>query len=258
MPSTATARLRIEKQNTGENLNTWGTKLNTTALDLLDEAIGGFVAVAVAANVVLTATNYASDQARKKSLRFTGAGGFNVTIPAVEKSYFVHNACAAAVTVTAGGGTNAVVQPGEIVIVYCDGAAVYRGLLLHFGNQRLQAVADPVDATDAANRQYVLAQFAALGIAGWALKTGAYNAAIGDRLLCDTTGAAFTVTLPSAGLALGSEITVADMLGTWATNALIVGRNGNTISGLAQDMVCDLPGSRVSFVWTGATWACFS
>ena len=40
MASTYTTRLRLEKQGTGENANTWGDKTNDT-FDLLDEAIYG-------------------------------------------------------------------------------------------------------------------------------------------------------------------------------------------------------------------------
>ena len=37
MPSTATTRLRLEKQAAGENDTTWGTRLNTNVIDMTDE-----------------------------------------------------------------------------------------------------------------------------------------------------------------------------------------------------------------------------
>ena len=41
MPSSATSRNRFEKQGAGENANAWGTKLNATVFDLVDEALDG-------------------------------------------------------------------------------------------------------------------------------------------------------------------------------------------------------------------------
>ena len=46
MASTFTTRLRLEKQATGENANTWGDK--TTNFDLIDESINGYASKSVA------------------------------------------------------------------------------------------------------------------------------------------------------------------------------------------------------------------
>lgn len=120
MTSVPTPRLRLEKQGTGDNPNDWGNRANNV-FELLDEAIGGFLAVPVNANVTLTSANYASDQARRAVIRFTGAGGFTVTFPTAEKLYFIDNQCAADVLVTTAAGTNATVLKGTKRIVYCDG-----------------------------------------------------------------------------------------------------------------------------------------
>ena len=104
MPDVASTRLRLRKQQDAGNNNTWGVYLNDDVIELVDEAIAGVSVVAVAAAVTLSSTNFDSDQARKATLIFTGAGGFDVTIPAVEKIYVVHNKCAAAVGVKTGGG----------------------------------------------------------------------------------------------------------------------------------------------------------
>lgn len=121
MASTPTTRNRFNKQGAGDNSGTWGTVLNEQDFDLIDEALDGYESIAVAANVTLTSTNYVSDQARKRALRFTGAGGFTVTIPGVQKTYVIHNACTANVTVKTAGGVGAVVTPTTITVVYCDG-----------------------------------------------------------------------------------------------------------------------------------------
>lgn len=123
MPSNFTASLRFEMQFTGENVNTWGVRLNSV-IERVDYAIAGFLIVPVAANVVLSTSNTANDQARAAMLRFTGAGGFSVTIPSVSKVYVVENDCTAAVIVTTGSGDTVQVDPEDTLLIFCDGANV--------------------------------------------------------------------------------------------------------------------------------------
>lgn len=123
MTSTPTARLRLDKQALGDNPNAWGTNVNAV-FDLVDEAVSGFAEISVNGNVVLTVNNFTSDQARRAILRFTGAGGFSVTIPAVEKMYYIDNRCAADVTLKTAATPGSVVVAGSKRIAYCDGATV--------------------------------------------------------------------------------------------------------------------------------------
>jgi hypothetical protein len=103
MASTYTTRTRLEKQGSGENDDSWGTKLNTL-FDLVDEAMDGYLAksVAGASNVTLSSTNGASDESRQKTLKFTGTltGSIDVIVPAVEKFYGVWNATAGSFVLT--------------------------------------------------------------------------------------------------------------------------------------------------------------
>ena len=78
--------------------------------------------------------------------------------------------------------------------------------------------------------------------------------------MTNTTGGAFTVNLP-ASPANGDQVIVADAGGTWGTNNLTVGRNGNNIADVAQDLVCDISGVSVQFVYNTsgtATWEVFA
>lgn len=123
MASTATTRNRLNKQGTGDSTGTWGSTLNTQVFDLIDEAMDGLTSVAIAGNVTLSSTNYATDQSRKRVLKLTGSPGatFNVTIPGVEKVYLVHNATNATQNIKTAGGVAAAIGAATIAWIYCDG-----------------------------------------------------------------------------------------------------------------------------------------
>jgi hypothetical protein len=74
----------------------------------------------------------------------------------------------------------------------------------------------------------------------------------GDRINADTTGGAFTITLPSTP-ATYAEVTLADHAGTWDTNNLTVARNSSNINGGAADLTCDSEGKQILLRYEGAT-----
>jgi len=76
-------------------------------------------------------------------------------------------------------------------------------------------------------------------------------------VLADTSGGSFTVTLPATP-STGAQVVVADAGSNWGTNNLTVGRNGSTIGGLAQDLVCDISGVSVQLVYDGTTWEVYA
>ena len=206
MVSTATSRLRLNKQGTGDNVNTWGTTLNTQALDLTDEAVAGVETIALTGNHTLTATNYVSDQARNMGLRFTGSlvAGATITIPAVEKVYFVVNDAGQTLTFSAGGVTG-VVENGRRKWIACDGTDVYVG-------------------EDGADKEYVDAADALkLNLAGGTL-TGPLilNAAptidlhaSTKRYVDDTAFASLSGVLPGQGGNSGKFLTTDGTIASW-------------------------------------------
>jgi len=123
MPSSWSSSLRFELQFTGENINLWGDKLNAV-LAHADYAVAGWLTKPLSGNTALTTANAADDEARAAMVKFTGAGPFTLTIPSVSKAYLVWNACSGAVTLTTGAGATVVVDPGDIVQVFCDGSNV--------------------------------------------------------------------------------------------------------------------------------------
>ena len=87
----------------------------------------------------------------------------------------------------------------------------------------------------------------------WATKSTTYQAVVGDALLCDTSGGAFTITLPLSP-SVGNTVRIADIAGTFDTNNLTIARNGQKINNLSEDMVLDIGDVSVIFVYTGATY----
>ena len=126
MTSTPTTRLRLNKQATGDNVNTWGSTLNGQVFDLLDEAVAGVETIALTGNHTLVSTNYVSDEARNLVLRFTGSlgSGATITLPAIEKAYFVLNDAGQTLTFSAGGVTGSV-ENGRRKWIASDGTDVY-------------------------------------------------------------------------------------------------------------------------------------
>lgn len=84
--------------------------------------------------------------------------------------------------------------------------------------------------------------------------SGTITVTANERIICALTAAA-TLTLPlAANTLVGDTIQVIDVLGNFATNNCTIGRNGNLIQGLAEDLVCDLNGTILTLVYTGVTY----
>jgi hypothetical protein len=87
--------------------------------------------------------------------------------------------------------------------------------------------------------------------------TGNATVAAGAGVLANTTSGAFTITLP-ASPATGNQVLIVDSAGTFGTNNLTVGRNGSTISGIADDLALDISGITVTLVYNGSTWVVYT
>lgn len=127
MPSSYTANLRLEQQFTGENVNTWGVRLNN-AIARLDDSVAGYTAIAItgAYTVQSANDNATADEARRAHLKFTGTLATNatITLPSVSKSYWIWNATNKTLTFTLGAGTTATVESGDILPLWADGTNV--------------------------------------------------------------------------------------------------------------------------------------
>jgi hypothetical protein len=85
-----------------------------------------------------------------------------------------------------------------------------------------------------------------------AVKTTGFTGAAGEGYFCDTSGGAFTATLPATPT-LGDEVTFVDYAGTFDTNNLTVGRNSENIQGSAADLTVSVERAGLTLVYSGAT-----
>ena len=79
-----------------------------------------------------------------------------------------------------------------------------------------------------------------------------FTASAGNQYFIDTSGGAFTLTLPSSA-AIGDEIRVLDAAGTFDTNNLTVGRNSHKIQRDASDLTVTTEGAAFALVYHNAT-----
>ena len=78
-------------------------------------------------------------------------------------------------------------------------------------------------------------------------------ATAGNGYFCDTSSAAFTLTLPLSP-SLGDEVTCVDYAGTFDTNNLTVGRNSEKIQGTAADLTVSIENAGLTLVYSGSTY----
>jgi hypothetical protein len=83
-------------------------------------------------------------------------------------------------------------------------------------------------------------------------KTTGFTAVSGNGYFCDTTSAAFTVTLPATPSG-GDIVAISDYAGTFTTNNLTVARNGSNIRGSAADFTLDVTNQTVTLIYVDGT-----
>jgi len=118
--------LGLALPTTGDLAGTWGTTVNDSITQLLDSAVAGTTTLSTDADVTLSTTNGASNQARNAVLLWTASNGAttrNITAPAQSKAYLVINAGTGSVVIRGSGPTTGVtVATGYKVLVAWNGS----------------------------------------------------------------------------------------------------------------------------------------
>lgn len=127
MASSYTPLLGFVLPVTGELAGTWGTVWNDSGTGLIDSAIAGTTTLSTDADVTLTTTTGASNQARQAILLCSGArtGIKTITAPAQSKIYAVVNNTTggyAVKIVGVGPTTGVTVANGKTAVVVWDGS----------------------------------------------------------------------------------------------------------------------------------------
>ncbi|MGL4226261.1 MAG: capsid cement protein, partial [Rickettsia sp.] len=86
------------------------------------------------------------------------------------------------------------------------------------------------------------------------IKTANYTAVTGERVRCNTTGGAFTITLPTSPND-SDYIGIMDTHGTFGVTNLTVARGnaGHKIQGSLSNLTCDVNGAYIELVFVSAT-----
>jgi len=86
-----------------------------------------------------------------------------------------------------------------------------------------------------------------------AVQSTGFTAAAGKGYFCNTSSAAFTVTLPGSP-SLGDEVSIVDYSGTADTNNITVGRNSLKIMGSAADLTVAIERAAFTLVYSDSTY----
>lgn len=273
MPTSFSTNLALALPATGELSGTWGTTVNSNITNMLDEALGYQAFTATGGSDTLTIPDGTTGVARSIYIQLNGTGGGTVNVPTAKtKMYFVFNNTSSAITfkVTSQTGVSipaaakiALVSNGTDIITaenYLTALTLGAALPATSGGTGLTASGSLGNVLTSNGTTWASSAPAAGGITYTVTKTANYTAVANDGVLTNTTAGAFTVTLP-ASPSNGAQVIVADAGGTWGTNNLTVGRNGNNIADVAQDLVCDISGVSVQFVYNSsgtASWEVFA
>jgi hypothetical protein len=110
----------------GELTGTWGDVVNDSITSLVDSAVAGTTTLSVDADVTLTTTALAANQARQAILRWTASNGAttrNITAPAQSKPYIVINAGTGSIVLRGAGPTTGItIAAGERCLAAWSGS----------------------------------------------------------------------------------------------------------------------------------------
>ena len=126
MPTSYTSLLGLALPVTGELSGAWGNTVNDSITSLLDTAVAGTTTLSSDADVTLSTTTGAANQARQAVILWTAGGTVtrNITAPAASKAYVVINKTSSTQSIVirgVGPTTGVTVRAGQQALVVWDG-----------------------------------------------------------------------------------------------------------------------------------------
>jgi len=126
MATAATSLLGLALPVTGELSGTWGDTVNVSITALLDTAVAGTTTLSSDADVTLTTTTLAANQARQAIILWTAGGTVTrtITVPAQSKAYIVINKTSSSQSIKivgAGPTTGVTIVAGTAAFVVWNG-----------------------------------------------------------------------------------------------------------------------------------------
>ena len=127
MATGSTTLLGLALPVTGELSGSWGDVVNASITNLVDSAVAGTTTLSADADVTLTTTVLAANQARQAILLWTATGSTlrTITAPAASKTYVVINATGGTQSIKlvgAGPTTGITLVPGERCLAAWNGS----------------------------------------------------------------------------------------------------------------------------------------
>lgn len=217
MPTSYTSLLGLALPTTGELSGTWGTTVNDAITSLLDSAVAGTTTLSTDADVTLTTTDGAANQARSAVLLCSGARTAirTLTAPAKSKGYVIINATTGGfdVKIVGVGPTTGVLVPaGTRVFVVWNGSDFVK-----VASSTIAAATDITGVLPTANGGTNLSSFTTNG-----------------AMYATSTSALTTGTLPVASGGTGlATLTANNVLlgnGTAAVQVVAPGTAGNVLT----------------------------
>jgi hypothetical protein len=273
MPSTYSTDLKLELMVTGEKAGLWGDITNTN-LNILQQAIAGYEAIALNATTgaTLTFSNGTTSNGKNAVIDLTGTitTSVNVVIPdGIEKNYIVKNSTSGShdVVVKTATGTGVTFDTTDkgFKVVYSDGTNIVDVALssppggsdkqIQFNDNGAFGGITMGTTGQVLTTDGTTASFGDIsGGASWqaVITADPANAVAGYGYFCNTTGGAFTVTLPTSPV-LGDFISFIDYAGTFDTNNLTIARNGKNIQGAAADLTVNVERAGFTLVFVDNT-----
>ena len=234
MASTYSTDIQLELVTTGEKAGLWGTITNTN-LQILEQAATGYVSIDMAAaDVTLTLTDGATSNGKNIYLRLYGtlAANRTLTMPVTaERVWIIKDETVRGTSnrtlgvLTASSSNTVAIPPAAVILCRSDGTDTV-GAILQKGYATITDSNSP------------------------------YTTVAGAQIFANTSTNPITINLPLSP-SVGDEVTIIDTRGSWGSNNLTVGRNGQPINTSASDLTLSNNGQSITLVYIDSTrgWA---